>query len=127
VAIGVTGGEVSKKNRAALSEEAQPYQDFIDPVLFAMAGLAKPSLGLLCAERNDYRHKANSIPAKISTRPNPMISSTVGRVIRTLPNFPKFMEIKARLQMNGSVRCIICKGIPEEYHSVISSNSRAPK
>jgi hypothetical protein len=40
IAIEAARGEVNKKSRAALSEQAQPYQDFIDRVLFAMAGLS---------------------------------------------------------------------------------------
>ena len=40
VAIETARGEVGKRNRAVLSKEAQPYQDFIDHVLFAMAGLS---------------------------------------------------------------------------------------
>jgi hypothetical protein len=33
-------GEVNKRNRSALSEQAQIYQDFIDRMLFRMAGLS---------------------------------------------------------------------------------------
>jgi hypothetical protein len=40
IAIEAARGEVNKKNRAALSEQTQPYQDFIDRVIFAMAGLS---------------------------------------------------------------------------------------
>ncbi len=40
VAIEAARGEVNKKHRATLSIEAQPYQDFIDHALFAMAGLS---------------------------------------------------------------------------------------
>jgi hypothetical protein len=32
-------GAVSKRNRAFLADEAQPYQDFVDHVLFMMAGI----------------------------------------------------------------------------------------
>jgi hypothetical protein len=39
IVIEASRGEVNKKSRAALSEQAQPYQDFIDGILFAMAGL----------------------------------------------------------------------------------------
>lgn len=34
-------GEISRRERAALSTESQPYQDFIDHILFAMAGLTR--------------------------------------------------------------------------------------
>jgi hypothetical protein len=39
-AIELDRGEISKKQRAKLSKEAQPYQDFIDNALFAMAGFS---------------------------------------------------------------------------------------
>ena len=33
-------GPIARSARSALSPEAQPYQDFIDRVLFALAGLS---------------------------------------------------------------------------------------
>jgi len=35
-------GAVNKRARAALADESQPYQDFIDQVLFDMAGFSEP-------------------------------------------------------------------------------------
>jgi hypothetical protein len=34
-------GEISRRERSALAEEAQPYQNFIDSVLFAMSGITE--------------------------------------------------------------------------------------
>lgn len=40
VEIETERGEVNKKSRAVLSEQAQPYQEFIDRLIFEMAGLS---------------------------------------------------------------------------------------
>jgi hypothetical protein len=39
VAIESDRGEISRADRSALAPEAQPFQNFIDALLFGMAGL----------------------------------------------------------------------------------------
>ncbi len=47
VEIETARGDVSKRNRAALGEESQPFQDFIDNVLFTMAGVDERGVAAL--------------------------------------------------------------------------------
>jgi hypothetical protein len=41
IEIETARGEIGRRDRSALAEEAQPYQDFIDRILFAMAGITE--------------------------------------------------------------------------------------